>query len=142
MGLSLLDPRVWLAIALLMLGAYGAGRWHQHKADDAKAKAELVEAMQAARAKEDAANEAVRINRRARDAEMDRINSRLAGALDELRKRPERRVPAPTGAACEGSSGAELSRPDAEFLSRLAARADSLRAALTECYQYVDSLPR
>jgi hypothetical protein len=68
----------------------------------------------------------------------------LDTALDSLRDRPER----PTGLpdhprpACAGGTGAELSRPDAEFLSREAARADDQRAGLDACYQVIDAIRR
>jgi hypothetical protein len=57
-------------------------------------------------------------------------------ALASLRDRAERSaLPASGGAAqaCAGATGASLSRPDAEFLVGLAARADDLRAALERC---------
>jgi hypothetical protein len=43
------------------------------------------------------------------------------------------------GATCSGSTGAELSRPDAIFLGGEAARADELRTALSACYAAYDS---
>lgn len=64
---------------------------------------------------------------------------------ERMRQRSDRR-PAPSGAAsqasatCKGTTGAELSRPDAEFLIGEATRADSQRAALSACYQAYDSL--
>lgn len=65
-------------------------------------------------------------------------------ALASLRERPERRVvapgpAAPTASDCKGSTGAELSRTDAEFLVGLAARADGIAAALGQCYAQYDS---
>jgi hypothetical protein len=38
----------------------------------------------------------------------------------------------------KGATGAELSREDAGFLTREAARADALRAELNYCYQMYD----
>lgn len=70
--------------------------------------------------------------RDAKDAEIRRIAAARDRALDELRKRPER-LPEPAREACKGATGAELSGRDAEFLARLAARADELRAALRAC---------
>lgn len=64
---------------------------------------------------------------------------------ERMRQRAERR-PAPSGAvgqaapACAGSTGAELSRPDAEFLIREATRADAQRESLGACYKAYDSL--
>jgi hypothetical protein len=139
--LSLLDPRLWLALALSLALSYGGGRWQQHRLDILNQQSALVKAMQEARTKEDAANEAVRLNRRARDAEMQRINDQLVSALGELRKRPSR-LSAPTGATCEGGTGASLYAEDATAALGEAARADRLRAALAECYSYIDSLPK
>jgi hypothetical protein len=69
-----------------------------------------------------------------------RITAERDTALRELRRRPER--PAgyvPTAAQAAGSesapacSGTQLWRDDAEFLVRLAADADIVRASLNEC---------
>ena len=70
-----------------------------------------------------------------KNAEIQTIRTELDRALNELRKRPSR-VPVPnaTGAA-KGATGAELSREDAGFLAREAARADALRAELNYCYR-------
>ena len=75
---------------------------------------------------------------RAKDKQIRAINSRLSSTLEQLRQRPER-LPDPP-AACEGTTGAELSRPDADFLAREAARADRLRQALAACYQQYDEV--
>ena len=70
------------------------------------------------------------------------ITDRLHGDLERLRDRPPRviRVPGDPATECQGATGAELSGPDAEFLTRLAASADRHRAALAACYAYADSL--
>lgn len=74
-----------------------------------------------------------------------RIAARYAADLDGLRKRADRRPApssgtAPAAPTCEGTTGAELSRPDATFLVREAARADRQRAALGACYSAYDAL--
>jgi hypothetical protein len=69
-------------------------------------------------------------------------NSALAerdAAIARLQSRPGRQPARPSTAApasptCTGTTGAELSRPDAEFLVGEASRADVLRAALQQCY--------
>jgi hypothetical protein len=68
----------------------------------------------------------------------------LRADLERMRRRPERPanaagMPDADRAACAGASGAELSRPDAEFLVREAARADDLRAGLLACYAVIDA---
>lgn len=76
--------------------------------------------------------------------EIDRIRRDSAAAIARLQNRPDRK-PASAGSlpgpapSCEGATGAELSRPDAVFLSGEAARADEQRAALAACYQAYDS---
>lgn len=76
-----------------------------------------------------------------KDEQIRNINLRLLAALGELRNRPERRDPAAGNTAnCQGATGAELSRPDSEFLERLAARADTIRAGLQACYLQYESL--
>lgn len=75
---------------------------------------------------------------RAKDKQIRAINSKLSSTLEQLRQRPER-LPDPP-AACAGTTGAELSRPDADFLAREAARADRLRQALAACYQLYDEV--
>lgn len=73
--------------------------------------------------------------------ELVNINTSLLSDLDGLRNRPPRNnVSADTRTVCKGSTGRELSEPDAGFLTREAARADTLRTALDACYQYADSL--
>ena len=68
------------------------------------------------------------------------INNNLVGDINKLRSRPTRRgVPRDTQTTCTGATGRELSRPDAEFLTRGATRADRLREALKACYAAFDS---
>jgi len=45
-----------------------------------------------------------------------------------------------TKSICQGATGKELSRPDAEFLTREAARADKIRLGLDICYKYADEV--
>lgn len=73
------------------------------------------------------------------------INRRHAAELDSVRQRADRKPAGTSGvpkdsAACSGNTGAELSRPDAEFLAGEAARAESLRAALVACYKAYDAV--
>lgn len=72
------------------------------------------------------------------------INTRLAADLERLQLRPDRAddLPEAPRADCAGATGAELSGPDAAFLTREAARADRLRAALRACYEYADTVSR
>lgn len=90
-----------------------------------------------------------------KDDEISGINARHVAALNELRNRPTQRrpvsensrgcgaapgsgLPGANGAVSQGepvgATGADLSQPDAAFLLGEAARGNSLRAALKECY--------
>ena len=62
--------------------------------------------------------------------------------LAGLRNRPERRiyVPGPAASACEGGTGAGLSRPDAGVLEGESTRANVIRAALAKCYDWIDAV--
>lgn len=71
------------------------------------------------------------------ESQLRSISGRLADALVSLHNRPAR-LPEPARAACAGATGAELSGPDAAFLEREAARADTLRAALARCQGQTD----
>lgn len=71
--------------------------------------------------------------------EIARIRADYSAALAGVQNRPDRKPAHPgvvpsTSTACQGSTGAELSRPDAVFLNGEAARGDELRAALSACY--------
>jgi hypothetical protein len=78
--------------------------------------------------------------RQEKDSEAKHLAARFQRVIDGLRHRPERpaapdAVPATAGVvvAAPACTGAELYRPDAEFLAREAERADQLRIALKEC---------
>ena len=79
-----------------------------------------------------------------KENEKDRIAGQRDAANASLQDRPNRQ-PARTGPAaanapdCKGATGAELSRQDGEFLAGEAARANTIRAALSQCYAQYDS---
>jgi hypothetical protein len=75
--------------------------------------------------------------RKEKDAQIAAINSSLADALVQLRSRPSRTQATNNG---QGGTGLSLSAEDASFLEREAAGADTLRSALSACYQQYDSL--
>lgn len=137
--IALLDPRLWLvALALLLMAAVGG--YAKGRSDErGRVQAELLKRTEQARQVEQEWARKVKVLGDAKDAEIDRINGRLADALERLRKRPER-LPEPARAACAGATGAQLSGPDAGFLEREAARADALRAALEQCYGWIDAV--
>jgi hypothetical protein len=130
--------RVAAGVALLV-AAFCGGLHTMSRIRDAeqdKANALMLEQQQAL-SKKMAAE--VAASRMEKDEALRTVNARLADALVRLRKRPER-MPEPARQACEGATGGELSGPDAEVLSRIAAEADGQRAALSECYSWVDAV--
>ena len=113
-------------------------------ANIASLKAEHAEEVsrhyQAARKAEKSLMEATDAIRRKKDDEIKVISGKLQSALSELRQRQDRSGSTDTARNCKGTTGSELSRQDAEFLAREAARADQLRAALELCYRQYDAV--
>lgn len=143
---ALLNPRFWIglgvAIALTLAGAfiYRAGKAAVRKDFDAYRLAQ-TQALQKAeaqhRAKEQEWQDSANQTTKAKDEAIQNIHARLDDALGKLRERPARPasgpVPAPPG-NCPSTTGAQLLRDDAEFLVRLAARADTIAAERDACY--------
>ena len=104
----------------------------------------LLEASELAREREQVMVSSAEKIRKEKDAQIANLNGRLGTALDGLRQRPPRTPSTPQSPAapcsCEGATGASLSREDAGFLVREAARADSLRTALNQCYRQYDAV--
>jgi hypothetical protein len=122
-------------------------RWDAERTQQAEAHAM---ALEAARNKEQALQASADLLRKDKDREIRDLNARAAALVSSLRQRPERPAPearpvpstASTGPAVPVCTGAELPRPDAEFLAREAARADELRASLRQCLaQYQALMP-
>lgn len=118
--------------------------WDQEKAKLAE---EYAKAQAAAREKEQQLQAQADQLREETNAKTQELAVRAASLADSVRKRPERPAPASTvsgtaGAVCPACvcSGAELHRPDAEFLVREAARADELRLALDACVRQYETL--
>ena len=120
------------------LKGYGNGEEAERLAWQSKTDQIKAEASEAARVIERTQQEAARNAIQNQLTEERRIAVALRTDIDSLRERPPRtvRVEVPGAPAnCEGVTGRELSRPDAEFLAGLAARADRLRAALMTYYE-------
>lgn len=107
--------------------SFEASRFAQYKAD-------LVIQSQQIEHQQQAAADQIR---KEKDAQIASINSKLADAISELRKRPSRTNQANNGQGCSGGS---LYAEDAEFLVREAARADQIRAGLDACYKQYDAI--
>jgi hypothetical protein len=89
--------------------------------------------------------EAVGLAEQEKTDEIAKVRTTAAADIARLQNRPDRKPIAAGGvpqaaAACAGSTGAELSRPDAEFSLGLATRADEQRAALSACYKAYDAI--
>jgi len=154
--LSLKPRLLFLGGIILILGIlFGTHKVIVYKAVQ-KAKAEtqatlqaqynqkLLEASELARERERSMVESADKLRKEKDAQIASLNSRLGTALDGLRQRPQRPAASPEGSPapcnCSGANGSQLSREDSEFLVREAARADRLRAALSQCYRQYDEV--
>lgn len=128
------------AVALFLAGWLGNGwRWDTKYVSLQKEYADaVIEANRQARRQEQILQSKADIELVNKNAQIQTIRTELDRALDELRKRPSR-VPVPnsTGTS-KGATGAELSREDAGFLAREAARADALRSELNYCYKMYD----
>lgn len=133
--------------AVLFLAVTNAWTWAKatNVADTkwtAKIQTERAKAEAEARATEQRQQEAANAIARRHNAEVSTVRRNLDLALDSLRNRPDRPaagMPEAAQADCEGGTGAELFRTDAEFLAREAARADEQRAGLDACYRHVDT---
>lgn len=97
---------------------------------------ERATALLQAKVKQDQLQKQSEATERAKNEQIRAVNNRLTAALSELRNRPDRMPNTPQD--CKGASGSELSKQDAEFLIREAARADQLRAALNACYLHTE----
>ena len=118
--------------------------WDQEKAKLAE---EYAKAQAAAREKEQQLQAQADQLREETNAKTQELAVRAASLADSVRKRPERTAQASAvsgtaGAVCPACNctGAELHRPDAEFLVREAARADELRLALDACVRQYETL--
>ena len=75
-----------------------------------------------------------------KDAQIKIINTQLVDAVSQLRSRSSRTAEASNGQAGQGCNGSQLYAEDSIFLTREAARADTIRIALQACYDQYESL--
>lgn len=128
---SILDPRLWLAVVAAMAMAYGAGRWQQHGADKSRYQARELAAVKAARTEEQLrTDEQARIAKDAKDeADQARADARAAGDVSErLRARIAELLAKRPAPAC---GGAPAQAAD-ELLAELFRRADSRAGILAQ----------
>ena len=134
------------AIAALLV-AFTSGwvtngwRWNNTALKLAAAQTQArIDAEQKSRKQELALQAAADTARNTKDAEINIIRSQLDAALVSLRERPLRSANVPGAAGTSApATGAQLSREDAEFLAREAARADQLIVELRACVTTYDS---
>lgn len=129
--IKLAAAAIILALVFFLGWTIGSGK-KQHAWDEATAKAYRKAAEEA----ETLATQAAETERIANEKLATVVADRDA-AIASLRNRPDR-VPRPAAVTCEGSTGRELSKPDAEFLTRLAADADRQAVTLAACYERED----
>ena len=148
----LLNPRVWLALALAAALAFGgvfcyrAGKanvradFDKYKLEQA---AQTVKAEVAARAKEQEWQASADATTKAKDETILNINARLADAVGRLSDRPQRPasgvVPANPGTVVS-ATGAGLYREDGRFLAGEAAAAATIAAERDACYTQYNEL--
>ena len=143
-------PSPMLILAVVLAFVANGFYWHAKGVNTentrwtAKTHAENLKATQEARAKEQMWQGVVNETAKNYEIKMAGVRRNLDTALDSLRDRPERAVDLPDHPRtdCAGATGAELSRTDAEFLAREAARADQHRAGLDACYAWADAIRR
>jgi len=106
----------------------------------AKLESERAQALQKARDIETQWQEEVNEVTTKQAEKLAEVQHHLDVAIISLRDRPKRSATLPDTprVECAGASGRELSREDAEFLAREAARADTLRVGLEACYAAYD----
>ncbi len=134
-----------LAMLALVLAAFGGTFWVGGAYKEAQLIAAIqddtIKAVAKARLEEQTKQKEINNVLQTQFNELSTINNQLTTDLGRLHNRPDRRhVPKGTKSRCQGASGAELSRRDASFLTRLAQRAERQRTALKTCYKYADTV--
>ena len=154
-----LGGAVFASAALAVVGVSAYYRGHDNGAarvqaqwDAAQAHADkaALDEMIRAQQREQALQAQIDQTKRVHREQVNRIHRDHAAIVDSLRYRTDRpadggSVPGAATAGAElanGCTGAELYRPDGEFLAGEAARADRLRLALAACQRAYESLIR
>lgn len=146
-----MTPQIILIAALGATVAVGAAGWYGRHVGDGegydRCKGEVaalqVKAVADARKDEQEKQKGVNDAIKKQVEGLEAVHAGLARDLERLRNRPARPaagMPQNSDVQCKGATGAELSREDAEFLGREAARADILRTALQACYLAHDAI--
>lgn len=136
----------WALLTLIIAFVLNGFYWNAHGSNAehtrmvAKLESERAQALQKARDTETQWQEEVNEVTTKQAEKLAEVQHHLDVAIISLRDRPKRSATLPDTprVECAGASGRELSREDAEFLAREAARADTLRAGLEVCYAAYD----
>lgn len=136
----------WALLTLIIAFVLNGFYWNAHGSNAeharmvAKLESERAQALQKARDTETQWQEEVNEVTTKQAEKLAEVQHHLDVAIISLRDRPKRSATLPDTprVECEGASGRELSREDAEFLARESARADTLRAGLEACYAAYD----
>lgn len=129
-------PQIKLAIIACFCAILFAAGWQTNQW---RWEAKYAEQLERARDNEQALQAAMDAATRQHVEEMRSIAVQRDAAIDRLRQRAER-LPESSRLACEGSTGRELSRQDAEFLVRFAADAEQHRQGAMNCYAAYDQI--
>lgn len=127
-----------IAVCVTLCVVFAAGwlvngmRWEKREAE------RIVKLTETAKNVQNTIHAVYVAERNKKDEEIRSVNKRLADALSGLRDRPSRTEGSVTGIG-KASTGAELSREDADFLVREAARADEVVAERNACYAVYES---
>lgn len=120
-------------VVSISIGSFHIGKLHALREID-RAVAEAKEAQRDKEAELQAGMDKLREDKRRETAKLQRT---VAALTDSLRDRPERPASMPEvaadGDAGRGCTGAELYRPDSEFLVGEFARAENIRLSLIQC---------
>lgn len=123
----------------LIAGSWLHGNWHGSKTTAATYKAQLAENNVLALEHRNVLQGIIDDLTKKYLIDITAIESERDAALERLRNRPVRTIEA-ASPNCSGATGAQLSREDAEFLTREAARGDEYAIALQACYKYADEI--
>lgn len=130
--------KYFLAAFIVMAIAIVTGAYFKGSHDkDSEWKLVIAEQAKQARLKEQDLQQKADENAKQALSKQAAIQSKLNIALNSLRDRPAR-LPEAARTQCQGSTGFELSRVDAEFLTKFASDRDSENQALADCYKHVD----
>lgn len=141
--LGFVSPRLWLTV--IVLAVMAGSHFFVYRAGRAAVRAEwsavTLQATQAARQTEANWQTDVQSLEEVHHDELRRIAADHVRDLARVRDRAAR-LPEASRAACNGSTGAELSGRDASAFVGLAARADAVRADLQACRAWIETVTK